>query len=246
MGYTPLYEYYEKTTIAKEYKEKIHHILHADFVTTESGTGIVHEAPAFGADDYDLICTVFPKDKAQEWLFDPVNAYGEFTELAADFAGQNVIEANTGIIKDLKQRGLLVKQETINHSYPHCPRTGTPLIYKAIESWFVKEDELKAKTLPSAETMHFVPEGVKQRFINGLASAPDRNISRTRFWGCPLPVWISEDGAVTKVVGSLEELYQANKAKKQITKIILLRHGRSDYNELRILDSEDKARLHAK
>lgn len=174
--------YHNNPNIADEYKAQVHRVLHADFVTTESGTGVVHEAPAFGVDDYDLICTVFPRAHAQDWLFDPVNAYGEFTELVPDFAGQNVIEANAPIIKNLKERGLLVKQETISHSYPHCPRTGTPLIYKAIESWFVKEDELKAQTVPAAQQIHFVPENVKQRFSNGLETAPDRNISRTRFW----------------------------------------------------------------
>lgn len=183
LWYSPLFSYYHQTsTIDQSYKDRVHTVLHADFVTTESGTGVVHEAPAFGADDYDLVCTVFPREKAQEWLFDPVNEYGEFTDLVSDFVGQNVFEANSAIIKELKQRGLLVKQETVNHSYPHCPRTGTPLIYKAIESRFVKEDDLKQQTVPAAEQMHFVPETVKKRFIEGLKSAPDRNISRTRYW----------------------------------------------------------------
>jgi isoleucyl-tRNA synthetase len=177
MSYVPLFAYYAH----EAYKTQVHKILHADFVTIESGTGIVHEAPAFGADDYELVAGVLGKDNAQQWLFDPVNEYGEFTTDAPDFAGQNVIEANKEIIQELKSRGLLVKQETINHSYPHCPRTKTPLIYKAIESWFVKEEELKTLTVPAAEHIRFVPETVKQRFSNGLASAPDRNISRTRY-----------------------------------------------------------------
>lgn len=196
LSYVPLFHYYNR----EQYTSRIHKILHADFVTIESGTGIVHEAPAFGADDYELVAGILGKDNAQEWLFDPVNEYGEFTTDASDFAGQNVIEANSAIIKELKSRGLLVKQETINHSYPHCPRTKTPLIYKAIESWFVKEEELKTLTVPAAEQIRFVPETVKQRFINGLASAPDWNISRTRYRGAPLPVWVSADGEVTKVV----------------------------------------------
>ena len=182
LSYRPLYPYYhDAVQIDERYKPQVHKIMHADFVTTDSGTGIVHEAPAFGADDYELVASVLGKDNAQQRLFDPVNEYGEFTDDAPDFAGQNVIEANKSIITDLKSRGLLLRQETINHSYPHCPRTKTPLIYKAIESWFVKEEQLKAQTVPAAEQIHFVPETVKQRFINGLASAPDRNISRTRF-----------------------------------------------------------------
>lgn len=93
-----------------------------------------------------------------------------------------MIVANKPIIKALKEKGRLVKHETVMHSYPHCPRTGEPLIYRAIESRFVKENELKEQTVPAAEPMNFVPDVVKQRFINGLKTAPDRNISRTRFW----------------------------------------------------------------
>ncbi len=209
LWYTPLFPYYQNNpTIADTYKAQVHHVLHADFVTTESGTWVVHEAPAFGVDDYDLICTIFPKDQAQERLFDPVNVYGEFTDAVPDFAGHNVFEANALIIKDLKSRGLLVKQETINHSYPHCPRTGTPMIYKAIESRFVKEEELKAVTIPGAQQIHFVPETVKQRFINGLETAPDRNISRTRFWWCPLPVRACKACDATVVCGSIAEIEQ--------------------------------------
>ena len=95
-----------------------------------------------------------------------MNEYGEFTSDATDFVGQNVFDANSEIIKNLKSCGLLIKQETYNHSYPHCPRTKTPLIYKAIESRFVKEEELKALTVPAAELLHVVPETVKARFIN--------------------------------------------------------------------------------
>ena len=93
----------------------------------------------------------------------------------------NVIESNKEVIKNLKERGLLFKQETLNHSYPHCPRTKTPLIYRAMESRFVKEKVLTAKTLPLAEQINFVPDSIKTRFTNGLASAPDWNISRSRF-----------------------------------------------------------------
>jgi isoleucyl-tRNA synthetase len=234
LSYEPLFAYYPDNV----FKKQIHRILHAEFVTTDSGTGIVHEAPAFGVDDYELVAAVLGKDNAQAWLFDPVNEYGEFTTDAPDFAGQNVIEANKDIIQNLKSRNLLVKQETINHSYPHCPRTKTPLIYKAIESWFVKEEQLKTQTVPAAEQIHFVPETVKQRFINGLASAPDRNISRTRFRWAPLPVWESEDGSDTLVLWSKEEIYQYSKTgSKNLTKFLLMRHGEWDHNKDNIFDS---------
>lgn len=105
LAYRPLFDYYAAHPhIPQSYKEQVHTVLHADFVSVETGTGIVHEAPAFGEDDYELVCTLFPREKAQERLFDPVDAYGNFTALVPDFAGQNVIEANTEIIKELKKR----------------------------------------------------------------------------------------------------------------------------------------------
>ncbi|USN54447.1 MAG: class I tRNA ligase family protein [Candidatus Peribacteria bacterium] len=181
--YQPLFDYYYKSPhILPGYHSQVHRVLAADFVTDDSGTGIAHEAPAFGEDDYNLVASVLPRDTPKERLFAPVNDHGEFTAEVPDWAGENVIASNKPIIQRLKEDGRLVKLETINHSYPHCPRTGEPLIYKAIESWFVKEQELTANTVPSAQDIHFVPETVKTRFINGLQSAPDWNISRTRFW----------------------------------------------------------------
>jgi len=135
-------------------------------VTEDSGTGIAHEAPAFGEDDYHLVMSILPPEQAKERLFNPVDDHGEFTDEVPDFAGRNVIETNKDVIKNLKERGLLVKQETINHSYPHCPRTKEPIIYRAMESRFVKEKELTAKTLPLAEQINFVPEQIKTRFTN--------------------------------------------------------------------------------
>ncbi len=182
LHYEPLFNYYYRApTIDPAYHTQVHRVLHADFVTEESGTGIAHEAPAFGEDDYALVSSVLPKDTPKAWLFNPVNDHGEFTSEVTDYAGMNVFEANKEVIKSLKDRGLLAKLETINHSYPHCPRTGEPLIYRALESWFVKEEELKAKTVPAAENITFEPAAIKHRFIDTLKSAPDCNISRTRF-----------------------------------------------------------------
>lgn len=122
------------------------------------------------------------RETANQWLFNPVDDNGEFTAEVPEWEAMNVITASTEIAKFLKHRGDIIKHETINHSYPHCPRTGTPLIYRAMESRFVKEDLLKAQSVPLAETINFVPPSVKNRFIEGLKSAPDWNISRSRYW----------------------------------------------------------------
>ncbi len=189
LHYHPLFDYYYKSElISSEYYDKVHKVMHADFVTQDSWTGIAHEAPAFGEDDYNLVTTYFPADLAKEWLFNPVDDNGDFTDDVSDFAGMNVINSNKEVIKNLKDKGLLVKHETINHSYPHCPRTKEPLIYRAQESRFLKEKELTQKTVPLADQISFIPEEIKKRFVNWLESAPDRNISRSRFWWAPLPI----------------------------------------------------------
>ena len=171
LRYQPLFEYIAtanakaKANEHTEYLEKYFQVLDAEFVTDESGTGIAHEAHAFGEDDYNLVAGFLGRDRAHEWLFNPVDDNGEFTDAVTERAGMNVIDANKEIITFLKHRGDLVKQETINHSYPHCRRTGTPLIYRAMESRFVKEDQLKTDTVPLAEQLNFVPAAIKNRFI---------------------------------------------------------------------------------
>ena len=213
LEYWPLFDYYyQSKEIDPIYHSQVHKVLHADFVTEDAGTGIAHEAPAFGEDDYNLVTSIFPKDDPKSWLFNPVDDHGAFTDEVPDFAGMNVIEANKEVIKNIKDRGLLAKQETINHSYPHCPRTKTPLIYRALESRFLKEQQLTEKTLPFAETITFTPESVKTRFTNWLASAPDRNISRTRFRWAPLPVWECEKEwcEERRVFGSIAEIEEAS------------------------------------
>ncbi len=232
LSYKPFFDYYYMSpNIDNEYHDQVHKILHADFVTGDSGTGIAHEAPAFWEDDYYLVTSILPKDEAKKWLFNPVNDHGEFTQEVSDFAGMNVIEANKSVIEALKKSWVLAKHETIQHSYPHCPRTKTPLIYRAQESWFVKEDELKAKTVPLTDEINFVPKSIKNRFVNGLESAPDWNVSRSRFRGAPLPIWENEEGTVRQVPGSLQDIFQLNRKQKQLTKVILIRNGETDFEQ---------------
>lgn len=169
MSYTPLFDYYYTSPhIDVSYHDQVHIVLAADFVTAEDGTGVAHEAPAFGEDDYQLVITHLPQQDAKKWLFHPVNEFAEFTDEIPEWTGTRVYDANKDIIKTIKDKGKLVHQGTIDHSYPHCRRCDTPLIYKAIDGWFVKETELRDELAIAAEHINFVPAAVKKRFINGL------------------------------------------------------------------------------
>ncbi len=205
--YQPLFYYYSNPKEAFK-------VISGDFVSTKEGTGIVHIAPAFGEDDYQV---------AQRYgidFFMPVDDFGNFTAEVPDYFGQSVVSPSTNkqIIKDLGDK--VLKVEDYSHSYPHCWRCKTPLIYKAISSWFVKVSQLKKRLIKNNRTIHWVPEFVgKNRFQNMLETAPDWNISRNRFWGVPLPVWICQKCQKEYVFGRVKELEHA--ASKKINDIHL-------------------------
>ncbi|KAG2726074.1 hypothetical protein I3760_01G095100 [Carya illinoinensis] len=200
MKYQPLFDYFI------ECSESAFRVLADNYVTDDSGTGIVHCAPAFGEDDY-RVCSENQIISKGENLIVAVDDDGCFTAKITDFSGQYVKDADKDIIEAVKEKGRLVKSGSFMHPYPFCPRSKTPLIYRAVPSWFIKVEELKEKLLENNKQTYWVPDFVKEkRFHNWLENARDWAVSRSRFWGTPLPVWISEDGEEVLVMDSVEKL----------------------------------------
>ncbi|MGH8792813.1 MAG: isoleucine--tRNA ligase [Stackebrandtia sp.] len=184
-------------------RDKAHQVLSADYVTVEDGTGVVHIAPAYGEEDKVVT------DAAGIEPVMPVDAGGRFTDEVPPYEGQQIFEANKQIVRDLKAAGKMLRHDTYVHSYPHCWRCDTPLMQRALSSWFIEVTKFRDRMVELNRQIDWTPAHIKDgQFGKWLEGARDWNVSRNRFWGSPIPVWKSDDPEYPRVdvYGSLDEL----------------------------------------
>ena len=239
--YKPPFDYFVDKDI--EGKENAWKICHAPYISTEEGTGAVHVAPAFGAEDMELA------KKYNIPLVHHVGTDGTFSKEVVDFAGISVKpkgdhqSADIEIIKNLAHRNLLFKKEKIVHTYPHCWRCETPLLNYAASSWFVKVVDIKGQLVAQNKKVHWIPENIGGgRFGKWLEGAPDWAISRSRYWGAPLPVWRNKDSGSMEIIGSVEELKE--KIQTSGNTYFIMRHGEADNNANNIVNADNTVPSH--